>query len=287
MIIVGYEGITLQKIILLLFVILFVSGCGYVVPTLKQRQSTLQSLVADKNLTIETIKTKKFNLFSVRTSISTCRGAIVNLYIEGDGLSWETPTVISNNPTPINPLGLKLFLQDNHKCKVYLARPCQYISSSMCSPKYWTSHRFSSDVIKSFKEALDKIKKDSNSLGFNLFGYSGGGAVATILTAKRSDILTLVTIAGNLNIEYWANKHHITPLYGSLNPANFSEKLNKIHQIHLIGSKDYIVDIGVFKSYIKKFKDKRQISYKIFKSYDHHGCWEKNWKHILKDMINK
>ena len=274
----------MYKSIFLVLSILFISGCGYTVPTDKQRQSTLQNLIKVKKLAKETIITKEFNLLSVHPNLSTCRGAILNLYIEGDGLPWVTSTVISDDPTPINPLGLKLFLQDNHKCKVYLARPCQYVSSSTCKKKYWTSHRFSSDVIDSFNEALDRIKKDSNAFGFNLFGYSGGGAVAAILTARRSDILTLVTIAGNLDVKYWTKEHYVTPLYGSLNPADFSERLSKVHQIHLIGSKDNIVDFGVFKSYIKRFKDKSQINYKIFKGYDHHCCWEKNWKQILEDI---
>ncbi len=259
-------------------------GCGYIVPTHKQRVRTVQKLTNNSKLTKEAIPAGVFKLYSIHPSLLTCKGVTINLYIEGDGLPWVTSTTISDDPTPINPLGLKLFLQDNYKCKVYLARPCQYISNSTCKKKYWTSHRFSNEVIDSFNIALDKIKKSSNAFGFRLFGYSGGGAIAALLAAKRDDIVTLVTIAGNLDEKYWTKEHFVTPLYGSLNPADFSEKLSKVHQVHLIGEKDSIVDFSVFQSYLKRFKDKSQVNYKIFKGYNHHCCWEKNWKYILKDI---
>jgi len=274
----------MQKIILLLLSILFISGCGYTVPTVKQRQSTLENLIKDKNLTKKIISTKEFNLLSIRKNLSTCKGKILDLYIEGDGLPWVTSNTISPNPTPINPLGLKLFLKDFHQCKLYLARPCQYVKSSMCRVKYWTSGRFSNEVIESFNEALDKIKKVSQVSSFRLFGYSGGGAVATLLADRRDDVSTLVTICGNLDIKEWASEHYLTPLKGSLNPADFAKRLSKINQIHLIGGKDEIVGESVFQSYLKHFKDKSHIKYKIFKEFNHHTYWGKNWRVILKDL---
>ncbi len=274
----------MYKSIFLVLSILYMSGCGYVVPTHKQRVKTIQKLTKGKKLTSEIISAGIFKLYSIHSKIATCRDKIINLYIEGDGIPWVTSTTISNDPTPINPLGLKLFLQDNHKCKAYLARPCQYISSSTCKSKYWTSHRFSHEVIESFNNALDKIKKNSNALDFRLFGYSGGGAIAALLAARRDDISTLVTIAGNVDEKYWTKEHYVTPLYGSLNPADFSEKLSKVYQMHLIGEDDNIVGFGVFQSYLQRFKDKSQVNYKIFKGYNHHCCWEKNWKHILGEI---
>ncbi len=277
----------MYKSLLLLLSISFISGCGYVVPTVNDRISTLQNLIKDKNLTEETITTKEFNLLSIRKNLSTCRGKILDLYIEGDGLSWITRDTISLNPTPINPLGLKLFLQDFHKCKLYLARPCQYVKSSTCREKYWSTSRFSTTVIESFNEALDKIKSASKISSFRLFGYSGGGAVAALLAAKRDDVSIFVTISGNLDIKEWTKEHHITPLKGSLNPANFAKKLSKINQVHLLGGKDDIVPKSIFMSYLKNFKDKSHISFKIYKDFNHHCCWESQWKMILKDLDGK
>jgi dienelactone hydrolase len=263
---------------------LLIGGCGYVVPTVDERFDTFKKLTNDKNLTLKTIQTTKFDIYSVQKKFSTCRGKSIDLYIEGDGLPWITRTTVSDNPTPINPLGLKLFLKDSHECAVYLARPCQYISSSTCKQKYWTSHRFSSEIIESFNEALDKIKKSSSASSFRVFGYSGGGAIAALLAVKRDDIHVIVTIAGNLDIDAWTKEHYISPLYGSLNSADFARQLSKVEQYHLIGRKDDIVGESVFKSYMQKFKDKSNIHYKIYKSFNHHCCWEKTWKRILKGI---
>ncbi len=268
----------------LFIIILSVSGCSYTVPTVSKRIDTLKKLVNGKNLQKVIIHTKKFNLYSIHKNLSSCKNKTIDLYIEGDGLSWVTIDKPSKNPTPINPMGLKLFLQDFNKCTVYIARPCQYISGSNCKPKYWTSGRFSNEVIKSFNEALDKIKKITKASSFRLFGYSGGGAIATILAAKRDDISILVTIGGNLDIKKWSSEHYITPLYDSLNPANFTQQLSSIKQFHLIGEKDTIVGISVFQSYFKKFKNKNNIRYKVFKGFNHNCCWEKNWGSISKNL---
>ncbi|WP_252970921.1 hypothetical protein [Aliarcobacter cryaerophilus] len=49
-------------------------------------------------------------------------------------------------------------LQDNSSCKIYIARPCQYINSNLCEDKYWTSHRFNQKIINAYEEALNSIK---------------------------------------------------------------------------------------------------------------------------------
>ncbi len=274
----------MYKGFILILIISFLGGCGYIVPTPKERFATLKQLTNRGDLQRQIFTTKLFNIYSVHKDFSTCRDSIMDVYIEGDGLAWETSTKISTNPTPINPLGLKLFLQDSHKCSIYLARPCQYINSSTCRTKYWTSHRFSATVTESFNEVLNRIKSKYKISSFKLFGYSGGGAVGALLAVSRDDISTLITIAGNLDIRYWTKEHYLTPLNGSLNPADFTEKLSKIKQIHLIGGRDNIVGVKVFKSYLERFKDKSKIKYKVFDDFNHHRGWIKDWKKILKDL---
>ncbi len=274
----------MYRVISLLFIITLISGCGYVVPTVGERVSLLDKLTDIKGLKRRIIETKEFDIFSVSKDLSMCKSKLIDLYIEGDGLPWITSSRVSSDPTPLNPIGLKLFLQDFHKCSIYLARPCQYTSSSTCRVKYWTNKRFSPEIIDSFNEALDKIKSISQASSFRLFGYSGGGAVAVLLAARRDDIDELVTIVGNLDINEWAREHYLTPLHGSLNPADFSYKLSRTNQTHLIGGKDKITGKEVFKSYLKRFRDKSYIKYKIFSQFDHHCCWEENWRSILKGL---
>lgn len=268
----------MKQILITLIVSLFISGCSRNIPTPNERLHVADTLAQNNSLHVKTFKTKNFDIYTYSTQLFTCK--TLNVYIEGDGLAWITSSLISDNPTPIHPTALKLMIQDSSTCRLYLARPCQYVSTSTCKEKYWTSHRFSQEVIESYKEILDTFKDKT----FTLFGYSGGGAVATLISAQRDDVIKLVTIAGNLDIDYWAKKHYLTPLKGSLNPADFSDKLTKIKQWHLIGGKDSIIDKSIYDSYISHFTDTSHIKHKLYKNFTHSCCWEEEWKNILKEI---
>lgn len=263
-------------IILTLFFIFL--GCSKDIPTPTQRLHVADNIAKANALHVKVFKTKKFNIYGQYNKL-TCKE--INVYIEGDGLAWITSSTISDNPTPLNPLALKLMAQDSATCKLYLARPCQYTQGLTCKEKYWTSHRFSQEVIDSYNELLNNFKEKQ----FHLFGYSGGGTVATLLAAHRSDIKSLVTIAGNLDIDYWAKKHYVTPLGGSLNPTNYVDKLKNIKQLHLIGGKDKIIDKTIFDSYNSYFVDNSNINFKLYKDFTHSCCWDIEWKNIL-EIIN-
>lgn len=263
---------------------LFLAGCTHTLPTPQERMETADTLTHSSRLAKYTYKTEHFNILSYHTNPSSCQQDNLHLYIEGDGLAWVSSQRVSQNPTPINPLALKLALEDGHPCIVYLSRPCQYVSDQNCTPKYWTSHRFSPEILESYNELLNALKTDYNVSSFNLYGYSGGGTIATLLTAQRKDIKQLVTIAGNLDTSYWTLHHSITPLSGSLNPADFSDSLDKVDQYHLIGGKDEIVNETIFNSYLNRFKDARKIHHKVFKEFTHQCCWDRDWKEILEEI---
>ena len=271
-----------NKIILSFISIFFFVGCVNSIPNPDERKSNaLNLLESKKDIFQKNIKTSTFNLFSLQKISNTCENNTINIYIEGDGLSWISRNQISSNPTPINPLSLKLMLSDSSNCKIYIARPCQYLNSSMCEKKYWTSHRFNNNVIQSYKEALDNIKKDYKNNNFNLIGYSGGAAVALLTASNRNDINSITTIAGNLDTQAWTKMHNISSLNGSLNPTDFSFKLNNIKQHHLIGIDDEIVPKEVFLSYISKFKNKKNITFSMHNA-THSCCWEEIYKNYLK-----
>ena len=137
-------------------------------------------------------------------------------------------------------------LLDNSSCKVYLARPCQYINSNSCEEKYWTSHRFNLKVIESYQEVLNNLKKEYSNAKFDLVGYSSGGAIVTLLASFRDDINSITTVARNLDIEEWSRIKNISKLNGSLNPADFTQSLENIKQYHLIGSNDKIIPKEIF-----------------------------------------
>ena len=197
--------------------------------------------------------------------------------------SWINKRTISNDPTPINPLALKLMNEDKNSCKVYIARPCQFISSSLCESKYWTSHRFSQEVINSYIESLEYLKDKYNNKHFTLIGYSGGAAVAAILSTQHSDVKRLITIAGNLDTLEWTSHHRISKLEYSLNPADYTSELENIEQYHLIGKKDKVIPKEIFLSYYSKFNNKDKIKYKYIDA-DHGCCWQEPYKNLLDEI---
>jgi dienelactone hydrolase len=266
----------------LIFVFIF-TGCINNIPTPKERKAKILSLVENNNFIEVDIETSTFPLFSLQNINNNCKNKNLKIYIEGDGLAWITRNTISKDPTPINLTTIKLMNQDTDQCKLYLARPCQFTTSSLCNKKYWTSHRFSSEVLNSFTDSLNHIKAKYNNSSFTLIGYSGGGAIATLLASKRDDINMIITIAGNLNIDKWTSMHNISKLEGSLNPSDYTKELENIEQYHLIGKQDDIVPKDVFLSYLSRFDRKDKIHYKLFDT-THNCCWEESYKFFLQEL---
>lgn len=272
-----------MKYINFLLVIFLFSGCIKDIPTPSERKNSVLSLATTKNFDEIDIFTSTFSLFSLQKPNINCQNKNLKVYIEGDGLAWLSRTIISKNPTPLDSTIIKLIFEDNSECKVYLARPCQYIDSNICNNSFWTNKRFSDEVIKSFDESLNILKTKYKNKNFTLIGHSGGGAVATILASKRKDVDLLITIAGNLDIEKWTTMHKISKLEGSLNPADFSKNLENVKQYHLIGTKDKIIPKDIFLSYYSKFSKKDNIKYKYFNA-EHNCCWEDPYKKILEEL---
>jgi dienelactone hydrolase len=251
-------------------------GCSQGIPSLEQRHATLLNSISQESLVSIPITTQNFTLFSLQSSV-TCNDSVMHVYIEGDGLAWKTRSLISDDPTPLTPVALTLMKQDTSTCKVYIARPCQYIHTPSCHEKYWTSHRFSAEVIQSFNEALDQLKQTYGIASFRLIGYSGGGTVVALLAAQRKDVAHFTTIAGNLDTQYWTSFHHIDPLSASLNPALYASILQHIPQHHMIGSKDVIVPQEVFLSYKNHFTNTESITYSVHDA-THTCCWDEIYK---------
>jgi hypothetical protein len=267
----------------LLFIFIFIfAGCSSHILTPQERLDVATKLAQSNALKTRTFTTSTFDIYAYQKTF-TCKYEM-SVYIEGDGLSWITSSRISKNPTPFNPMALKLMVQDNSTCKIYLARPCQYVQNKLCDESYWTNARFSPKVIQTYEQILDTLAEKSEIKQFKLYGFSGGGTVATLLAAKRKDIQQLVTIAGNLDIDFWTKKNYLTPLTGSLNPANFSQELSSIKQLHLIGTEDNVIDKSVFNSYKRHFKNTQNIHSLSFSGYSHSCCWDKKWREILQDI---
>jgi dienelactone hydrolase len=208
----------------------------------------------------------------------------LTIYIEGDGLAWINPSFVSPDPTPIKPVGLALALRHPRGAAAYLARPCQYVAgpdTQGCSARYWTNLRFAPEVVDSADQAIDLLKERFQATQLVLVGYSGGGAVAALIAARRHDVALLVTVAGNLAPQTWTAQHHATPLTGSLNPADAWGQLLEIPQVHFVGGKDRVVGPEVAESFANHFPADRRPEIRMIPDFDHTCCWAEQWPELF------
>lgn len=211
------------------------------------------------------------------------------IYIEGDGLAWVSRRTPSLDPTPKTPLALELATKDTSSNVIYIARPCQYtktLNQKPCPQKYWTSDRFSPEVIHAMNVTLNTLKARYGFTGFNLVGFSGGANVAALLTAQREDVLTLRTVAGNLDHERLHTIHNVTQLSNSLNAADIAPQIAHIPQHHFIGEKDNVVLPAIAKSFTQKSQNAQCIRTTIIPNATHQKGWASAWPSLLKYPIN-
>lgn len=203
----------------------------------------------------------------------------LTVYLEGDGLAWADAETPSSDPTPLDPLALRLAVKQSGAV-AYLARPCQYtqaIQAPACVKRYWTTHRFAPEVVQAMQEALDRLKQQWETPRLHLVGYSGGGTLALLLAARRNDVTQVVTIAGNLDPDAWTRWHRVTPLYGSLNPVNDVAALSHIPQWHWSGSKDTVVPPALSQAFAEHFDAVHRPTLRVWPGFDHRCCWVDAW----------
>lgn len=204
----------------------------------------------------------------------------LHIYIEHDGLPWRTETDVSSDPTPRDPLMLRLMAQDPAS-SIYLGRPCYFGTATApgCTPDLWTHARYSEAVVNSMGAALRRALEPGQTVVF--LGYSGGGALAMLLAERTPHTQAVVTLAGNLDIDAWARHHAYTPLRDSLNPATRPPLDPHIIQRHYLGAADQNVPPAV----VKRFTDARRAG-EVFEvpQFDHRCCWADIWPAILNEL---
>ena len=217
---------------------------------------------------------------------------VAHVYIEGDGRAWLSKRRASLDPTPRNPVAFKLARLDPADNVIYLARPCQYsrlVYNGACPQKYWTSHRFAPEVIDSMDVALSDMKQRHGVSGFHLIGFSGGGNVAALLAARRGDVLSIRTVAGNLDHVKQAALHKVSQMPHSLNAKDVANYIRHIPQVHFIGGQDDIVPYPIYASYKKAVGDFPNSSDSLcvqshtVQSASHNRGWSAVWSHLLTD----
>ena len=264
----------------LVFALICLAGCSVIPEQMSRHQ--LESLVRSHQASIRIIVAEPFSLLTVSPlSSQTSMSSVLRVYIEGDGLGWRTRHRLSVHPTPVNPLALKLMLTDSKIDKLYIARPCQFIQTSACNPRFWSKDRFAPEVVSSISAVLDKQKTEKGYQNIELVGFSGGAAVALLLAAQRSDVLSVRTISGNIDHQAFTDLHNVSPLSGSLNPVDCVSQLKDIPQIHFIGGNDIIVPSAIFDSYVQNFTPKQRITSIIINNVSHQNGWFERWPDLL------
>jgi pimeloyl-ACP methyl ester carboxylesterase len=211
------------------------------------------------------------------------RSKVLHVYIEGDGRAWVHRHRPSSDPTPLLPLAAELALRDPHPAVLYLARPCQWrpeTSAGDCPPELWTSHRYSATVVQGYVLILRELASSRGSSRIALIGHSGGGALAALIAARLEGVEWLVTVAGNLDTAAWTRHHAVSPLLGSLNPAEDAARLRGLPQQHLVGGRDAIVPEAVVRAFVERGRlDPSSVA--VIDEADHHCCWPERWPGLL------
>lgn len=204
----------------------------------------------------------------------------LTLYFEGDGLAWINARSPSTDPTPVDPLALHLALEQPQGNAAYLGRPCQYLDASKapCARRYWTEARFAEAVVNSLDQAADHLKIRAGARRLILVGYSGGGALAMLVAARRSDVVRVITVAGNLDHTAWTLHHRVALLRDSLNPAWLRPQLANLEQYHLTGERDRVMPPRLAEDFIAGYPPGHQARVMVLPGYDHSCCWAEHWK---------
>lgn len=127
---------------------------------------------------------------------------------------------------------------------------------------------------------MDALKQRFGATRLTLVGYSGGAAVAALLATRRNDVARLVTVDGNLDHRAWTAHHRVTPLTGSLNPAEKNPR--SLKSLNGIFSANETRSCRHFWHRISS--DMPSAHVKVIDGYDRKCCWAENWATFWKDI---
>jgi pimeloyl-ACP methyl ester carboxylesterase len=271
---------------LAMLLVIFFSACS-AIPTGADRKKYADAVALEKGWAPFKVQSATFELigFAPRQLSAT---ETLWVYVEGDGLAWLDSSTASADPTPRDPVALRMALAHQGRNVVYLSRPCQYVDASRtpCSQPVWTDGRFSKKVIASVDEAITTLKNNFRAKKLVLVGYSGGGAVAGLVAARRSDVAAWVTVAGNLDHAAWTAFHRVRPLSASLNAADVADRLHAIPQVHFIGQSDRVIPPQLAQRWPVLFLGDDQRRLRVITHFDHACCWAEQWGRFQQDILS-
>lgn len=241
-----------------LIILFFVAGCT--------------AIKAPTDFVYKEIPTRDFTLASWQ-KITDPFGTY-KIYIEGDGYAFNAHGRATQDPTPKGTLVRELAFGDNNPNVVYLARPCQYIKSPICSKRHWTTARFAPEVINAEYAAVKQIAGDNPVI---LIGFSGGAQVAGLIASAKQglNVKKIITIAGNLDHLAWTQYHNLPPLNESMNLESYRKQFAQIPQIHYVGSDDKVMPPVLVRDFVGESCNLIEV-----RGATHNSDWEKIYSQI-------
>ncbi len=270
--------------VLIFFSFLILSGC-LSVPSASQRLATADSLAKPMGFIRARIFSNGFQM-TIFYKITSAELPL-RVYIEGDGYAWITRYRVSGDPTPKFPTALSLAVLDASSNVAYIARPCQYKEKDVkdaCRDDYWTGSRFAEEVIVAVDEIVSRMKEKASAKEIEMVGYSGGGAVAALIAARRSDVVRLITVAGNLDPNGLCEYHGVSmPDFGALDPMDVAVKLGDVPQTHFVGGKDKVVPKIIADNFVSALPRGTDVKIKVAQNATHSEGWDKVWRELLEE----
>lgn len=263
------------------------AGCASV-PSPQARANAATALAARAGWVATDFPGQHFDLAGFVPKDAPTQSSTLTVYFEGDGLAWQGPDAPSDDPTPIHPLGLELALaHPDSGSAAYIARPCQFraAAQSSCDPRYWTGARYAPDVVEDMNHAVDLAVRRVGATQVVLVGYSGGGALAALVAARRHDVVRLITVAANIDLAEWVRVERLRPLSGSLDPADFTAALATVPQVHFTGTDDIVVPPAVAHAFAARFGASAPVRVIEEHGFDHDCCWVQHWPVLVKQWL--
>lgn len=274
----------LRTLIYRLFFLLLLPGCA-LLPSHAYRQA--DRLAEAGGFAKSYLAGDRFDLLAYRRISRP--GAPLTVYLEGDGAAWLTPNRLSADPTPKHPLVLQLAAMDPAANVVYLARPCQFVMlpdrGRNCQETHWSDQRFSEEMVTAIDQAISELVAETAAPALDLVGYSGGGALAVLVAARRQDVRSLRTVAGNLDHQEFSRYHRVSPLSGSLNPIDVAEKVALIPQLHFVGRQDDTVPERITERFLAALPAPNCAGKVEVAEADHANGWLAQWPGLLQRQL--
>ena len=203
----------------------------------------------------------------------------ITVYIEGDIQGFWPQTDPGTDPMPDDWLGLRLAAEDPSPNVAYIARPCQFMADNPeCSTEAWSHGKYAEQIVTAMNRAVDHFAVPFTHPRVNLVGYSGGGAIAAIIATRRKDVVSLRTIAGNMDPAAASRYHAADADDDFVDPMLIAYRLKLLPQEHYVGERDTTVPPFITANFIKAIGPSYCVRLTYIPMATHKTGWEQAWK---------